>query len=418
MKVLFLHGWTSVPGGKKPTILKEHGHEVINPALSDDDFDEAVRIAQAEFDQHQPEVVVGSSRGGAVAMNIDSGDTPLVLLCPAWKKWGTATTVQPQAMILHSRGDDVVPFDDSEELVKNSQLPPETLIEVGNDHRLADPEPLKTMLDSIGEVVRRSDLIAHLAKMRQGCADDAKSVLPVYGIQGGKPVQDRTGVLLAIADQGFLVTAAHGLKQISDAGIPLYVTSPRRGQGGIQLIGKLHATEENTLDIAIVELNAETKDILEDAGARFLRVTDVDNRPVASPALYLVRGYPLDCNADPMTYSTVLYQGDAPTESEYPFDPSIHLLLDHSQYLHGRGGQEFRSPKIKGMSGCGIWRLTNKPPSELGNWTPDERRLVAIQTKCKYGSFMKGTWVKHVFGLIFDRCPELRKVMSSLLFPR
>jgi hypothetical protein len=63
--ILFLHGWLSVPGGVKPTYLAQNGHEVINPALPDDDFDEAVRIAQAAFDQHQPEVVVGSSRGGA-----------------------------------------------------------------------------------------------------------------------------------------------------------------------------------------------------------------------------------------------------------------------------------------------------------------------------------------------------------------
>ena len=83
MKLLFLHGLHSTPGGLKPTYLKEHGHEVLNPALPDDDFDEAVRIAQAEFDQHRPDVVVGSSRGGAVAINIDSKDTPLVLLCPA-----------------------------------------------------------------------------------------------------------------------------------------------------------------------------------------------------------------------------------------------------------------------------------------------------------------------------------------------
>ena len=89
MKVLFLHGWTSVPGGVKPTCLKSHGHEVFNPALPDDDFDAAVRIAQAEFDRNQPDVVVGSSRGGAVAMNIDSGDTPLVLRCPAWKTWAS-----------------------------------------------------------------------------------------------------------------------------------------------------------------------------------------------------------------------------------------------------------------------------------------------------------------------------------------
>ena len=58
-----------------------------------------------------------------MAMNIDSGDTPLVLLCPAWKRWGTATTVKPNTIILHSPADDVVPFADSEELVRNSDLP-------------------------------------------------------------------------------------------------------------------------------------------------------------------------------------------------------------------------------------------------------------------------------------------------------
>jgi hypothetical protein len=63
MKILFLHGWTSTQGGLKPTYLRNHGHEVLDPALPDDDFDAAVAIAQAEFDQHEPDVVVGSSRG-------------------------------------------------------------------------------------------------------------------------------------------------------------------------------------------------------------------------------------------------------------------------------------------------------------------------------------------------------------------
>jgi hypothetical protein len=67
MKILFLHGWRSVPGGVKPTFLARHGHQVANPKLPDD-FEGAVRIAQAEFDRHQPAVVVGSSLGGAVAI--------------------------------------------------------------------------------------------------------------------------------------------------------------------------------------------------------------------------------------------------------------------------------------------------------------------------------------------------------------
>ena len=148
MRILFLHGWHSIPGSVKPSFLARHGHDVFNPALDDEDFAYAVRTAQAEYDWNLPDVVVGSSRGGAVAMNIVSGSTPLVLLCPAWKKWGTARSVKPGTLVLHSRDDDVIPFADSEELVLNSGLPPSALIAVGDDHRLADPEPLRAMLEA------------------------------------------------------------------------------------------------------------------------------------------------------------------------------------------------------------------------------------------------------------------------------
>jgi hypothetical protein len=148
MKILFLHGWRSVPGGVKPSFLAQHGHIILNPQLPDEEFDEAVRIAQAEFDRHHPAVVVGSSRGGAVAMSLRSGDARLVLLCPAWRNYGLARTVKPGTVILHSRADDVVPFADSEELVRVSGLPASALVEVGTDHRLADPEPLRKMLEA------------------------------------------------------------------------------------------------------------------------------------------------------------------------------------------------------------------------------------------------------------------------------
>jgi alpha-beta hydrolase superfamily lysophospholipase len=149
MKILFLHGWTSKPGGVKPTFLASHGHEVFNPALPDEDFAEAVRIAQSECDQQRPDVIVGSSRGGAVAMNLQAGATPLVLLCPAWKTWGAARTVKPGTVILHSEEDDVIPIAASRELVRASGLPESALIVVGTDHRLADEEPLHAMLDAV-----------------------------------------------------------------------------------------------------------------------------------------------------------------------------------------------------------------------------------------------------------------------------
>src|SRR6516162_6352776 len=100
MKILYLHGLGSKPGGVKPTFLASLGHSVINPGMPDDDFGASVRIAQATYDEGRPEVVVGSSRGGAVALNLDTGATPLVLIAPAWRRWGTARTVRPGTVIL------------------------------------------------------------------------------------------------------------------------------------------------------------------------------------------------------------------------------------------------------------------------------------------------------------------------------
>ena len=55
-------------------------------------------------------------------------------------------------VILHSRADDVIPIADSEELDGTSGLPSSALIEVGKDHRLADPEPLEAMLRALSQM--------------------------------------------------------------------------------------------------------------------------------------------------------------------------------------------------------------------------------------------------------------------------
>jgi hypothetical protein len=145
MKILFLHGWKSVPGGVKPSYLREQGHEVVNPSLDDDDYDLALRVAQEHADAHRPDVVVGSSRGGALAIDVQVGSTPRVLLCPAWRKFGRSHVIPANTFVLHSRGDDIIPFEDSEDLVADSGLSADRILEVGSDHRLADPQSLAAM---------------------------------------------------------------------------------------------------------------------------------------------------------------------------------------------------------------------------------------------------------------------------------
>lgn len=157
MHILFLHGWQSSVGGLKPTWLTEQGHDVINPALPDDDFEACVAIAQHSYDDHHPDVIVGSSRGGAVALNLNSEGTPLVLLCPAWKHWGQSSTVQANCLILHSRDDEIIPFADSEELIANSGLSQEHLIATGSEHRLSDEASLLAMTQACETLVQSAN---------------------------------------------------------------------------------------------------------------------------------------------------------------------------------------------------------------------------------------------------------------------
>jgi predicted esterase len=146
MKILFLDGLGSNPTGRKPAFLREHGFEVIYPVLPEWDFDEAVRTVQVALDADRPDVIIGYSRGGAVAMNMVSEDVPLVLLAPAWKHRGTANTVKPRTVVLHSPNDVLVPIDDSRELFRNSGLPQTALREVGEEHDMTDPEALRALV--------------------------------------------------------------------------------------------------------------------------------------------------------------------------------------------------------------------------------------------------------------------------------
>jgi hypothetical protein len=76
-------------------------------------FWQSVAIAQEAYDRCRPDVIVGSSMGGAVAMNLQSGDTPQVLISPAWRAWtllrvGRSRTVKPATIILHGDADRLI----------------------------------------------------------------------------------------------------------------------------------------------------------------------------------------------------------------------------------------------------------------------------------------------------------------------
>jgi len=153
MKVLFLHGLESSPGGAKVEHLLDLGHTVFNPALPKNDFEESVRIAQEEVDTNRPDVIVGSSRGGAVAMAVDRAGARLVLIAPAWQRFGGTASVPPGTMVLHCTTDDQVPFSDSEKLQGASLIP------CGEGHRMIDPNALESLGHAVEGTLKSESLL-------------------------------------------------------------------------------------------------------------------------------------------------------------------------------------------------------------------------------------------------------------------
>lgn len=146
-RVLFLHGSGAVPSGRKADWLEAQGHAVIGRPLLPYPrhprtwgwlaaffdrrwFWRSVAVAQEAYDRTRPDVIVGSSMGGAVALNLHSGDTPQVLIAPAWKVWallrvGRVRRVKPATIVLHGRRDRVIFPRYSRRLLANSRPGPE-----------------------------------------------------------------------------------------------------------------------------------------------------------------------------------------------------------------------------------------------------------------------------------------------------
>ena len=149
VKVLFLHGKEGTPEGTKPTFLKKAGYRVIAPSLPMDDFELSLTRAKDTFENFKPDIVVGSSRGGAVAAALDTGDIPKILIAPAWKKFGVKNPlVDKTTIVLHYAEDDLVPYEDSIELCtpEKGEFFGPTLTECGENHRMSDKGALQHLL--------------------------------------------------------------------------------------------------------------------------------------------------------------------------------------------------------------------------------------------------------------------------------
>jgi len=148
-KILFLHGREGTPEGSKVTHLRDCGYRVIAPVLPKDSLDLSIKRAQNCFDAFLPDIIIGSSRGGAVACSIKGSNTPKILIAPAYNKFRCQINdIDDSTIVLHCPDDDIVSFEDSKNLVEAFNV---DLRSCGICHRMKDPDALKNLITAIEE---------------------------------------------------------------------------------------------------------------------------------------------------------------------------------------------------------------------------------------------------------------------------
>ena len=139
LKVHFIHGLESSPSSRKAQVLAAH-FDAETPAMDTSDFAGCIALHQARLEARKPDVLIGSSFGGAVALALlQSGAWrgPTLLLAQAGLHYGLEPHIPEgiAVLLVHALGDDVVPVEDSRKIAQINTSA--RLLEIEDDHALS-----------------------------------------------------------------------------------------------------------------------------------------------------------------------------------------------------------------------------------------------------------------------------------------
>jgi predicted esterase len=159
MRVQFLHGLESSPQGNKARYLAAR-FETLTPAMDTSDFAACLEQQAAAIAAFRPDVVVGSSFGGALAVLLlvqGRWRGPTLLLAQAAARFDPDLALPEGAPVLlvHGTHDEVIDIEGSRRLARTGTPGRVRLVEVEDGHRL----------DTLLEGERLAELVREVAAM-------------------------------------------------------------------------------------------------------------------------------------------------------------------------------------------------------------------------------------------------------------
>ncbi len=140
LRVQFIHGLEGSPQGNKARALAAE-FETRTPAMDTSNFEACVALHAEAIRRFEPDVVVGSSFGGAIAVALlqrEQWSGPTLLLAQAALRQGLRAKIPAgeRVWMVHARGDEIVPLADSQRLARSGTRGYVQLFEVEDDHAL------------------------------------------------------------------------------------------------------------------------------------------------------------------------------------------------------------------------------------------------------------------------------------------
>jgi predicted esterase len=160
LRVQFAHGLESSPAGTKARLFAEH-FTASTPAMDTSDFEGCIRAQAEELARFRPEVLVGSSFGGALAVALlqrGAWRGPTLLLAQAAAHYGVPLRLPEgvRVWIVHGLRDDLVPIQESRALARTGSPELVRLFEVDDDHPLSDTVASGRLLALVRELAPQS----------------------------------------------------------------------------------------------------------------------------------------------------------------------------------------------------------------------------------------------------------------------
>ncbi len=158
LRIQFIHGLEGSPRGSKARLLAQH-FDARTPAMDTGDFEGCVATQAAVLAEFGPDVLAGSSFGGAVAVALlERGlwTGPTLLLAQAALRYAPDARLPQDVTVwlVHGLQDDIVDPEDSRRLARTGSPGRVRLIEVEDDHSLHDSVASGRLLEWVKELSR------------------------------------------------------------------------------------------------------------------------------------------------------------------------------------------------------------------------------------------------------------------------